>query len=217
VSFAVEHRLPGWALAWAQLEVLDGAREAAAAARESCAAAARRGGLRPDEPVVAAIRSLFRAAGTDPTRYRPSSEALLRRLLKGEALPAIHPLVDLNNCLSVSLRVPSCVMAEGSFEAPVTLRRGEPGERMDSLRGDFDLAGKPLLADRAGPFGTPITDSSRVAVAESTRRGWLVAYLPAGVVDGSEVEAALCGPLGGIARVAGVFRTADGTIAGGAG
>ena len=101
------------------------------------------------------------------------------------------------------------MVAEGSFEAPVTLRRGEQGERMDSLRGDFDLARKPLLADVGGPFGTPITDSSRVAVGAATRRAWLVAYLPAGVVDGSLVEAALCGPLGGIARIESVFHTGD--------
>jgi len=116
----------------------------------------------------------------DPTRYRPSSEALLRRLLKGEELPAIHPLVDVNNCLSVTLAIPSCVMAEGTVEAPIRLRRGGEGERMDSLRGDFDLAGKPLLSDARGPFGTPITDSRRVAVGESTSTAWIVAYLPAG-------------------------------------
>jgi DNA/RNA-binding domain of Phe-tRNA-synthetase-like protein len=56
-------------------------------------------------PVVAALRGLFRAAGCDPTRYRPSSEALLRRLVKGAELPAIHPLVDLNNCLAADAGV----------------------------------------------------------------------------------------------------------------
>ena len=130
-------------------------------------------------PVVAAMRRLFRDAGTDPTRYRPSSEALLRRVLKGEELPAIHPLVDVNNALSLALAVPCCVMAEGSVTGEMTLRRGEAGERMTSLRGPFDLEGKPLLADGEGPFGTPITDSHRVAVQPATRRALLVAYLPA--------------------------------------
>jgi DNA/RNA-binding domain of Phe-tRNA-synthetase-like protein len=135
-------------------------------------------------PVVAAVRRLFREAGTDPTRYRPSSEALLRRVLKGEELPAIHPLVDANNCLSVARVVPCCVMAAGSVAGAMRLRRGEAGERMDSLRGPFELQGKPLLEDAAGPFGTPITDSRRVAVQAETARALMVAYLPATMAAG---------------------------------
>jgi DNA/RNA-binding domain of Phe-tRNA-synthetase-like protein len=142
-----------------------------------------------ESPVVAAIRRLFREAGTDPTRYRPSSEALLRRVLKGEELPAIHPLVDLNNALSVELALPSCVMREGSFGSRVRLRVGAAGERMESLRGDFDLAGKPLLEDDDGPFGTPITDSRRVAVDGETRSGWMVVYLPATIAASRVADA----------------------------
>ena len=190
----VRHELQGWELAWYRLEVEPGGVEAAAVARERAGATARerfaRGGL-AELPQVVGVRRLFRQAGVDPTRYRPSSEALLRRVMKGEALPAIQPRVDLNHCLSVALAVPSCVMAEGSFGASVRLRRGREGERMESLRGDFDLAGKPLLEDAEGPFGTPITDSLRVAVQPETRQGWIVAYLPAGVVGAGELETEL--------------------------
>jgi len=199
----VTHELPGWRLVWFRLASLAESSDAAAAARAAVAAAARArfaGGNLVDLPVVAEVRRLFREAGTDPTRYRPSSEALLRRVLKGEELPVIHPLVDLNNCVSVALAVPSCVMAEGSVTPPIRLRSGQPGERMDSLRGDFDLAGKPLLEDVRGPFGTPITDSHRVAVGESTREAWMVVYLPAAVVSAAEVDAALgAAPLAAIA------------------
>ena len=148
---------------------------------------------------MAALRSLFRAAGCDPTRYRPSSEALLRRLLKGEDLPAIHPLVDLNNCLSVALAVPCCIVAEGSFTPPVVLRAGRAGESYESLRGPFNLEGKPLLADAEGPFGTPITDSQRVKVTGDTRGAWMVAYLPAGVVAPEAAAKALDDLLAGAA------------------
>jgi DNA/RNA-binding domain of Phe-tRNA-synthetase-like protein len=192
--------LEGWALSW--FEVVGrrdpAAPERLAAARARIAAEARslwRAGDLAADPVVAAIRRLFRRAGTDPTRYRPSSEALLRRLLKGEPLPAIHPLVDVNNLLSVRLRVPCCVMRAGSFTWPVRLRAGLAGESFDSLRGTFDLAGKPLLEDRNGPFGTPITDSHRVEVLSATDRAWLVAYLPEGAqapgVAGEELAAIL--------------------------
>ena len=142
-------------------------------------------------PTVAALRRLFRAAGTDPTRYRPSSEALVRRLLKGSELPEINPLVDLNNCLSALLAVPCCVMAEGTFSPPLTLRSGEEGESYESLRGPFQLAGRPLLADGEGPCDAPITGSQRVKVTPETERAWLVAYLPAGVVGQEEASALL--------------------------
>ncbi|KAB2969137.1 MAG: hypothetical protein F9K18_01780, partial [Thermoanaerobaculia bacterium] len=144
-----------------------------------------------EDAVVAALRRLFKAAGTDPGRYRPSSEALLRRLLKGEELPSIHPLVDLNNQLSIELKLPACVAREGSFVFPVTLRAGRPGEVLDSMRGVLDLAAKPLLEDGEGPFGTPITDAHRVKVLPGTTAAWMVAYLPAGVVDAARSRAVL--------------------------
>ena len=203
--------LPGWRLAWSAVEVADDAGASAAlAARRARVAAELRARWTPaelgEDPTVAALRRLFKAAGCDPSRYRPSSEALLRRLLKGEELPAIHPLVDANNQLSVELKVPACVLAEGSFEFPVTLRAGRPGEVLDSMRGPLDLAGKPLLEDAAGPFGTPITDGHRVKVLPGTRRAWLVAYLPA---DGAS-DAAVAATLDAILAEAPVARRIEG-------
>ncbi len=183
--FAVNLALEGWALFWASLELRPGGEERLADLRRQVVEEARRdrdvAGL-ATQPTVAALRRLFRAAGCDPTRYRPSSEALLRRLLKGSELPAIHPLVDLNNCLSARLAVPCCVMAEGSFAPPLELRAGRSGESYESLKGPFQLEGKPLLVDARGPCDAPITGSERVKVTTETTRAWLVAYLPAGVV-----------------------------------
>jgi DNA/RNA-binding domain of Phe-tRNA-synthetase-like protein len=190
----VRHELPGWRLFWAELELVDLPPAAIGRLRGEVAERARASHTLdrlPDHPTAAAVRRLFRQAGCDPTRHRPSSEALLRRVLKGEELPSIHPLVDLNNCLSLSLVVPACVMAAGSGTPPFTFRAGTAGESMLSLRGPYELAGKPLLADAAGPFGTPITDSERVRVRPETRRAWLVAYLPAGAVGAGCASAAL--------------------------
>jgi DNA/RNA-binding domain of Phe-tRNA-synthetase-like protein len=128
-------------------------------------------------PAVRAIRKLFRAAGCDPTRYRPSSEALLRRVLKTGELPAISPAVDLNNILSLRLMLPCCVVDASSIAPPFELRVGSEGESMESLRGPFHLAGKPVLVDQLGPFGTPITDAKRVMITEASAEAWLVAYL----------------------------------------
>lgn len=194
-TLEVKHDLPGWELLWLKLRLRPGREEAALAdLRREVAEVARAnfgGDSLSSDPVVAAVRSLFRAAGCDPTRYRPSSEALLRRLFKGEELPAIHPFVDLNNCLSVELAVPCCASADGTFTPPVTLRAGRPGETVQSLRGPFNLEGKPLLQDAQGPFSTPITDSERVRVHEGTERVWMVVYLPQGKMAAADARARL--------------------------
>src|SRR5580693_4260862 len=120
--FAVRFELAGWELLWSRLEAEEEPDDRLAALREEVARRVRalfswaggeggNGGgpttridlgRLAEHRTVAALRALFRAAGCDPTRYRPSSEALLRRVLKGEALPAIHPFVALNNCPSVA-------------------------------------------------------------------------------------------------------------------
>jgi DNA/RNA-binding domain of Phe-tRNA-synthetase-like protein len=186
LPFPISHELDGWDLLWVRLEALSGVDTELADLRKAASEGARLAFTLENlssDPVVAAVRSLFRAAGCDPTRYRPSSEALIRRVLKGEDLPAIHPVVDLNNAFSVVLAVPCCAAAEGSFSPPVVLRAGRAGESYESLRGPFNLEGKPLLADGEGPFGTPITDSQRVKMKDGDGRAWMVAYLPRGVLS----------------------------------
>jgi len=203
LPFDVRVELEGWTLFWAFLEVgkdcgglTDLRARITARARqrfsEPAAIAAH--------PPVAAMRKLFRAAGCDPTRYRPASEALLRRLVKGDELPAIQPLVDVNNCLSAELAVPCCVMAEGSLGNSLVFRPGNAGESYESLRGPFNCEAKPLLVDELGPIDTPITGSERVKVVAKTQRAWLVAYLPGNVVSADDAWAAL----EAIAREAGV-------------
>ena len=192
--FEMTFELEGWRLFWAHLEAqaCDPALLAAAAAR---VVERVRGELRVEtlsaHPVIAGLRRLFKAAGCDPTRYRPSSEALVRRLLKGEAMPVISPLVDLNNCLSATLLVPCCVMAEGTVQTPYVFRAGRPGENYESLRGPFNLEGKPLLVDAHGPCDVPITGNTRVKVTPETTRAWLVAYLPADALAPEAADQAL--------------------------
>lgn len=197
-TYPVELELDGWEIYFAELDGtgaddLAGVRDRVVAeVRESLSL-----DTLSSHPPVAALRRLFKAAGTDPSRYRPASEALLRRLLKGDPLPRIHPLVDVNNCLSAKLAVPCCVMAEGSFEPPFVFRSGREDESYESLRGPFRLAGKPLLLDRRGPCDAPITGSQRVKVSDGTTRATLVAYLPRGVVTVNDAHtelSALCMP-----------------------
>jgi DNA/RNA-binding domain of Phe-tRNA-synthetase-like protein len=194
----VRFELAGWALLFARLERQPFEGGQLARLRRDCVGDARQRwqlkGLAAD-PTVAELRKLFRAAGCDPTRYRPSSEALLRRVLKGGELPAISPLVDLNNCLSLTLAVPCCVMAAAAVGSPYVLRAGTPGEHYESLKGPFNLEGKPLLVDRHGPCDAPITGSRRVMIGDETRQAWLVAYLPGTVLTPRQVGESLDGLL----------------------
>jgi DNA/RNA-binding domain of Phe-tRNA-synthetase-like protein len=195
LPFNVAMDLEGWRLFWARLEIQAADAAALSELRESTGERARRrfGDTAQigSHPTSAALRRLFRAAGCDPTRYRPASEALLRRLVKGNSLPEIHPLVDINNCLSAELAVPCCVMIEGCFGSEMTWRAGRAGESYESLRGPFNLENKPVLFDEEGPLDTPITGNKRVAVRPETTAAWLVAYMPADEVDLSTAAAAL--------------------------
>lgn len=186
--------LPGWGLFWAEL-VPAGQGEAGLAALRTSVTAAVRERLRletlSEQPQVVALRRLFRRAGCDPTRYRSGSEALLRRLLKGEEMPAVSPLVDLGNCLAAGLVANVCVLDAAKVVPPFLFRAGRPGEGMLSLRGPFDCAGKPLLLDAEGPADVPITGADRVRVDEATRRAWVIVYLPEGTVTAAQAEAEL--------------------------
>lgn len=193
--FDTEMKLDGWRLFWARLEVQSIDSEALALRRTETAEHARKRfadtAAISGDPTVAALRKLFRAAGCDPTRYRPASEALIRRLVKGSELPEIFPLVDLNNCLSAELAVPCCVMVDGSFTPPLIWRAGKAGESYESLRGPFNLADKPVLFDPEGPLDTPITGNVRVKVEADTSAAWLVAYMPASTLEIEDAGAAL--------------------------
>jgi DNA/RNA-binding domain of Phe-tRNA-synthetase-like protein len=203
LPFEVRVELDGWELFWAFLSVGED-QSGLAELRTRVASGVRERFSEPAAiaayPPVAEMRKLFRGAGCDPTRYRPASEALLRRLVKGAELPAIQPLVDVNNCLSAELAVPCCVMAERSLGTSLVFRPGHAGESYESLRGPFNSEAKPLLVDEVGPVDTPITGSERVKVQSDTERCWLVAYLPRDVVSPDDAWAAL----DAIAREAGV-------------
>ena len=124
-------------------------------------------------------RRLYRAFGIDPTRTRPSSEALLRRALQGKPLPRILNAVDLCNLCALRFLLPIGLYDAASVRGDVTLRRGLPGEMYQGVRKDeVHLEGRPVLADQQGPFGNPTADSLRTAVTAETRALWMVIFGP---------------------------------------
>lgn len=143
--------------------------------------AAEHAGRSPGEvPGLAAARDLYRAFRIDPTRTRPSSEALLRRVLQGKPLPRISNAVDLCNLLSLRFLLPLGLYDAARIVPPVALRRGGTAESYAGIRKDaVNVEERPVLADAEGPFGNPTSDSLRTAVTPFTRSLWLVIFAPA--------------------------------------
>lgn len=131
-------------------------------------------------PGVAGWRKAMKALGTDPARYRISSERLLRRVVKGDGLPQVNLLVDLVNAWSVVTGLPIGLYDAGRLTgSALAFGAGRPGESYLTLAGsDLETAGKPVLRDGAGPCGSPLTDSQRTATHEGTTRCLAVVFGP---------------------------------------
>jgi DNA/RNA-binding domain of Phe-tRNA-synthetase-like protein len=125
-------------------------------------------------------RELYRTFGIDPTKTRPSSEKLLRRVLRGAALPRISNAVDLGNLLALRFLLPIGLFDASKIDGDVVLRPGAPDESYEGIASQVvHLAGRPVLADRRGPFGNPTADSRRTSVDPSTSVVWMTVFAPA--------------------------------------
>jgi len=120
---------------------------------------------------IAATRRVYRACGKDPSRYRPASEALIRRMLQGKALYQCDTLVDLVNLASIAFGY-----SIGGFDADkfvgdtLTLGIGKEGEPYEGIgRGMLNIAGLPVYRDVKGGVGTPTSDNERTKMTLETR------------------------------------------------
>jgi DNA/RNA-binding domain of Phe-tRNA-synthetase-like protein len=125
-------------------------------------------------------RALYHALGIDPTRHRPSPEALLRRLLRGEEFPRVHPAVDLANLWAVVSGLPVGLYDVAQLEpGPLLVRRGRAGESYPGIRRpEIQLEGALIIADQRGPFGNPSADSARTAVGPASSHLLFVMFAP---------------------------------------
>jgi len=115
------------------------------------------------------VRAMFRAWGVDPARYRPSGEALLRRVVQGKGLYRVSNVVDINNLGSIETGWPCGSYDSSKVEPPVSFRLGLAGEKYEGIgKRIWHLEGQPVLTDRQGPFGSPISDSARTMITEAT-------------------------------------------------
>ena len=126
-----------------------------------------------------AVRAMYRRVGLDPTKTRPSSEALLRRVRKGDTLPRINSMVDVCNWCSLEFQLPYGLYDADKIDSGVELRLGTAGESYAGIRKDeVHVDGRITLADRRGPFGNPTSDSARTMVTTTTTRALLVVFAP---------------------------------------
>jgi len=134
------------------------------------------------EGTIGLVRTMYSRTGVDPTKTRPSSEALLRRVRKGGELPRINSLVDIVNWCSLESQLPFGLYDAGRIHGDVTLRLGRDGEAYAGIRKDtVHLAGRLTLADAEGPFGNPTSDSARTMVTTATTSALVVIYAPIAV------------------------------------
>ena len=136
--------------------------------------------VRADPPeATAAVRTMYRRVGIDPTKRRPSSEALLRRIRKGDALPRINSMVDVCNWCSLECQLPYGLYDVAHIEGDVVLRLGVVGESYPGIRKEeVHVAGRITLADSHGAFGNPTSDSARTMVTTATTRALVVVFAP---------------------------------------
>lgn len=123
------------------------------------------------QPIIAATREAYKRCGKDPSRYRPSAEALRRRLMRGLELYRIDTLVDLINL--VSLRTGHSI---GGFDADkiqgeqLELGIGKADESFEGIgRGPLNIEGLPVYRDALGGIGTPTSDHERTKMDVQTR------------------------------------------------
>ena len=119
---------------------------------------------------IAATRRVYKACGKDPSRYRPSSEALIRRALQGKELYHRDTLVDLANLASIAYGY-----SIGGFDADkfvgdtLTLGVGREGEPYEGIgRGMINIHGLPVYRDAEGGVGTPTSDHERTKMTLET-------------------------------------------------
>lgn len=124
-----------------------------------------------DISAIAATRRVYKACGKDPSRYRPSSEALIRRMLQGKKLYQIDTLVDLINLASIKYGYSIGGFDGDKFNGDtLTLGVGREGEPYEGIgRGMLNIAGLPVYRDHTGGVGTPTSDNERTKMGLQTR------------------------------------------------
>ncbi|OZM58028.1 hypothetical protein CIB95_00150 [Lottiidibacillus patelloidae] len=128
-------------------------------------------------PSLMEWRTIFKQVGTDPSKYRPSSEALYRRVKKGNSIITDNSAIDINNFFSLQYAIPFGIYNKDIIQEPVILSIGGEDSQYDALNGRLvNMGGKLVSSDAVGPFGSPIVDSKRTMITTDTTRALQIIY-----------------------------------------
>ena len=129
---------------------------------------------------IEVARRLYRRYGVDPTRTRPSSEALLRRALKGQGFYRLNNVVDTGNWVSLEFLLPLGLYDRAHIVgSQVRVRVGGEGENFEGIRkGPVNVGGRLCVSDEQGAFGSPTSDSLRTCIRDSTRDVAVILFAP---------------------------------------
>jgi DNA/RNA-binding domain of Phe-tRNA-synthetase-like protein len=124
-------------------------------------------------------RDLYRAIGIEPTRTRPSSEALFRRVVKNKDLYQISSIVDVCNHISLHFFLPIGLYDIAEIRGGIKIRLGRPGEEYQGIGKEMVHVGNRLvLSDDVGPFGNPSSDSYRTRIKLKSQKVLMTIFAP---------------------------------------
>lgn len=114
-------------------------------------------------------RSAYRSVGKDPTRYRLSSEALIRRVAKGDGLYKVNNIVDINNIVSLDSAYSVGTYDSEKLRGDIKFTVGDSGESYTGIgKGDINIENLPVFEDEEGKFGSTTSDSTRAMITTSS-------------------------------------------------
>ncbi len=138
----------------------------------------------PKLPRVLAVRNMYKKLDFDPSRYRPASEALVRRVLQKKDLYYVNSAVDVNNYCSIKYMLPFGLYDVDQIVGDIVYKRADDGSYTNIAGNEISTDHKPFLTDAAGVFGNPTSDARRTAVTLTTRNLLAVVYADESVTTG---------------------------------
>jgi DNA/RNA-binding domain of Phe-tRNA-synthetase-like protein len=138
---------------------------------------------------VSEWRKVFKQLGMDPSKYRPSHEAMLRRIAKRDFVSTIHSAADINNFFSIQYGIPIGIYDLYKVNGDISIKIGGVDDSYDALNNRMiDAFSKIVSTDNQGPFGSPFVDSKRTAVTEETTSALQIVYLKPSIASISEIN-----------------------------
>ena len=135
-----------------------------------------------EHPIVRSLRDFMWSIGIDPTKERPSSEALVRRILRRGRLPRINIVVDCGNAASAKTLIPLSIFDLDKIVPPIKLVASKGGEEILAIGNKRVKLGAnfPILIDSSGKIfsATLYRDSEETKVTEKTKNILVVGYAP---------------------------------------